>query len=124
MAAAPCDCAFICAYTDMRACIILAPMSAYKSFMDSPQLIVSLVALVGTLAGTFAGILTSTRLTTYRIEQLEKKVEKHNTLIERTYKLEREKDVIDEKPRQLEQRLVVIEEERGKQPCPGKENSK
>lgn len=99
-------------------------MSAYKSFMGSPQLIVSLVALVGTLADTFAGILTSTRLTTYRIEQLEKKVEKHNTLIERIYKLEREKDVIDEKLRQLEQRLVLIEEKREKQSCPGKENSK
>lgn len=82
--------------------------------------IVSLVALVGTLAGTFAGILTSTRLTTYRIEQLEKKVEKHNTLVERTYKLEREKDVIDERLRQLENRIAASEEEKGKLPCNGK----
>lgn len=48
----------------------------------------SLFALIGTLAGTFGGILTGSRLTTYRLEQLEKKVEKHNTLVERTYRLE------------------------------------
>ena len=46
-------------------------------------LLPSLFALVGTLAGTFGGILT-----TYRLEQLEKKVEKHNSLVERTYRLE------------------------------------
>ncbi len=40
-------------------------------------LLPSLFALVGTLAGTFGGILTGSRLTTYRLEQLEKKVEKH-----------------------------------------------
>ena len=34
------------------------------------------------------GILTGSRLTTYRLEQLEKKVEKHNSLVERTYRLE------------------------------------
>ena len=48
-------------------------------------LLPSLFALVGTLAGTFGGILTGSRLTTYRLEQLEKKVEK---LVERTYRLE------------------------------------
>ncbi len=41
-----------------------------------------------TLAGVFGGILTANRLSNYRIEQLEKKVEKHNNTIERTYKLE------------------------------------
>lgn len=50
--------------------------------------IVGILALVGTLAGTFGGILTANKLTTYRIERLEEKVNKHNNLIERTYKLE------------------------------------
>ena len=45
-------------------------------------------ALLGTLAGTFCGIVTSSRLTTYRIEQLEKKVSRHKSVIERTYILE------------------------------------
>ena len=46
-----------------------------------------IVALVG-LAGSLAGVLASAKLTNYRIEQLEKRVEVHNNLIERTYKLE------------------------------------
>lgn len=50
--------------------------------------IVSLVSLTGTLIGTFGGILAANRLTTYRLSQLEKKVEKHNSVMERTYKLE------------------------------------
>ena len=52
--------------------------------------IVSILSLVGTVVGTLGGILVSNRLSMYRIEQLEKKVDKHNTVIERTYKLEQE----------------------------------
>lgn len=54
------------------------------------EVIVGLLSLSGTLRGTFAGILTSTKLSNYRIEQLEKKVEKHNSVIERTAILERD----------------------------------
>lgn len=43
-------------------------------------IISALFALIGTLTGTFGGILTSTKLTNYRIEQLEKRVEAHNNL--------------------------------------------
>ena len=46
------------------------------------------MSLLGPLAGTFGGILVSNKLTTYRIEQLEQKVAAHNSLVERTYKLE------------------------------------
>ena len=42
----------------------------------------------GTLVGTFAGLVFSNKLTIYRIEQLEKKVEKHNHIVERTFLLE------------------------------------
>ncbi len=55
-----------------------------------PEIIVALVSLVGTLAGTFGGIVMSSKLTVYRIEQLEAKVNKHNNLIERMYKVEGE----------------------------------
>lgn len=58
--------------------------------MISPEIIVGILSLVGTLCGTFAGIITSTKLTAYRIEQLEKKVEKHNSVVERTALLERD----------------------------------
>ena len=50
--------------------------------------VVGLLSLGGTLIGTFGGIIASNRLTAWRIEQLEKKVDKHNSLIERTLKLE------------------------------------
>lgn len=50
--------------------------------------IVALLSLCGTLIGTFGGILTANKLITYRIERLEEKVNKHNNIIERTFKLE------------------------------------
>ena len=56
--------------------------------MDYTSLAVAGMSLIGTLAGTFGGILVSNRLTNYRIEQLEKKVAAHNSVVERTYKLE------------------------------------
>ena len=56
--------------------------------IDWTTLAVAGMSLLGTLAGTFGGILVSNKLTTYRIEQLEKKVAAHNNVVERTYKLE------------------------------------
>ncbi|MDD6658688.1 MAG: hypothetical protein PUE60_01265 [Eubacteriales bacterium] len=44
---------------------------------------VAIVSLVGTLVGTFGGIITASKLTNYRIEQLEKKVDKHNNFAEK-----------------------------------------
>ena len=56
--------------------------------IDWTTLAVAGMSLLGTLAGTFGGILVSNKLTTYRIEQLEKKVAAHNNVVERTYMLE------------------------------------
>lgn len=56
--------------------------------MDYTSLAVAGMSLVGTLAGTFGGILVSSKLVNYRIEQLEKKQDQVNNVIERTYKLE------------------------------------
>lgn len=55
--------------------------------MDS-SIIVAILALIGTLTGSLAGILTANKLTNYRIGELEKKVEKHNAVIERVALLE------------------------------------
>lgn len=52
------------------------------------EIVVGLLGFAGTLVGTFAGIMTSTKLTNYRIEQLEGKVEKHNSVVERTALIE------------------------------------
>lgn len=54
----------------------------------SSTVITAIISLIGTLVGTFAGIVTSNRLMLYRIEQLERKMDKHNGLIEKTYKTE------------------------------------
>ena len=56
----------------------------------SDAVIVGLLSLVGTVGGSALGIMAANKLTMYRIEQLEKKVDKHNTIIERTAVLERD----------------------------------
>lgn len=55
-----------------------------------PTVMVALCSLAGTLGGSLLGAIGSTRLTIYRIEQLEKKMDKHNQLIERVTVLEHE----------------------------------
>ena len=52
------------------------------------DVLIALLSLAGTLTGTLGGILTSARLTNYRIEQLEKKVDRHNGFGERIPVLE------------------------------------
>ena len=47
------------------------------------DIIVAVIALAGTAIGSLGGILAASRLINYRIEQLEKKVDKHNSVVER-----------------------------------------
>ncbi len=51
---------------------------------------VGMLSLAGTLIGSIGGILTANKLTNYRIQELERKVEKHNSIVERTTILERD----------------------------------
>lgn len=67
--------------------------------------LVALLSLLGTVLGTFGGIMTANKLTNYRIEQLEKKVEKHNHVIERVYELEKQEAVIDEEIRNMSHQI-------------------
>jgi hypothetical protein len=60
-------------------------------------MVAALLSLLGTCIGSLAGILTSNKLTTYRIGQLEDKVSKHNNLIDRMYKIETRVTVIEDK---------------------------
>ena len=73
------------------------------------EIIVGLLSLVGTLIGSIAGIITSNKLVVYRIEQLEKKVDKHNNMIERTYKLEEQQAVLEEKIKVANKRILDLE---------------
>ena len=54
----------------------------------TPMVIVAILSLCGTMFGSIAGIMTANRLTTYRISQLEEKVDKHNNVVERVALLE------------------------------------
>lgn len=72
--------------------------------------IVALISLAGTLIGSLGGILTANKLTTYRIQQLEKKVEKHNNVIERVYNLEKQEAVIEEEIKVANHRIDDLEE--------------
>ena len=72
---------------------------------------IAVLSLVGTLVGTLAGIWTSSRLSVYRIEQLEKKVDKHNNLIERVYRLEKQSAVTEEEIRVANHRISDLERE-------------
>ena len=67
--------------------------------------IVGLLSLIGTIIGSFSGM----KLMTYRIEQLEQRVNKHNNLIERTYKLEESEHIHDEKIKDINHRLDDLE---------------
>ena len=52
------------------------------------EIVIALLSLAGSLIGSLSGVLAANRLTNYRIQELEKKVEKHNTMVERTFRLE------------------------------------
>ena len=66
-------------------------------------------SLIASLVGTFGGIITSTKLTTYQINELKKRVDKHNNVIERTYKLEEHCKYIDERIEKLESEVENYE---------------
>ncbi len=77
--------------------------------MDN-TIIIALISFAGTLVGTLGGILTSNRLTIYRIEQLEAKVEKHNKVVERVYILEKDKAVFEEEIKVANHRIDDLEQ--------------
>ena len=74
------------------------------------ELIIALISFGGTALGTFGGIFINTRLSNYRIEQLENKVNKHNTIIERTYELEQHGAILDEEIKVINHRINDLED--------------
>ena len=63
----------------------------------------AMIALAGTAIGSLGGILAANRLTAYRIEQLERKVDKHNSVVERIA-------VVEVKLEEQQQDLKIIKE--------------
>lgn len=69
------------------------------------EVIVAMIASGGGLLGSAIGVIASARLTNYRIGQLEEKVNKHNNLIERTYKLEEQMEIEKERMKVANHRI-------------------
>ena len=68
-------------------------------------IIVSLIGLAGSAIGSILGVLASARLTSYRLEQLEKRVQAHNNLIERMYQVEERTELQEEKIKAANRRI-------------------
>ncbi len=66
------------------------------------EVFVALLSFLGTLAGTVGGIITSAKLTNYRLRELEKKVDKHNNFAQRI-------PLLEERVKTHEQRITTIE---------------
>ena len=75
----------------------------------SENVLIAIPSLLGTLGGSFAGIVTSGKLTNFRLSQLETKVEKLTGLIDRTYALEKQDTLSEEKMRHFDKRLQSLE---------------
>lgn len=61
--------------------------------MDNPAVIVALISLIGTITGSFTGVFVSSKLATYRIEQLEKKIDKYANNVD-----------------EMKERLIIVEQ--------------
>lgn len=75
----------------------------------SETIIIALISLAGTTLGSLGGILAANKLTNYRIQELEKKVEKHNNVIARVFELEKHEAVVDEEIRVANHRIDDLE---------------
>lgn len=69
--------------------------------MDN-EIIVAILALLGTVLGTGGGILASSKLTNFRLKKLGDKFDKHDSIIERTYILEEKMKVANHRTEDLE----------------------
>lgn len=67
------------------------------------EILIALISFLGTLIGTLGGIVASSRITAYRLEQLEKKVDKHNNFAERIPLVEKDIKVINHRIEDLEE---------------------
>lgn len=69
------------------------------------EIIVALLGFAGTLLGSLLGVVTAQKLTQYRLAQLEDKVNKHNNIIERTFRLEGRMDEAEHDIRDIKARI-------------------
>lgn len=70
-----------------------------------PEIVVALFSCAGTVAGAFLGVVTSQKLTDFRLKSLEEKVSRHNSIMERTFVLEEKMKVANHRIEDLEEGL-------------------
>ena len=75
----------------------------------SGEVVVALITLLGSAIGTIGGIFATNKMTAYRIEQLEKKVDKHNQVVERMYEAEKNISVSSEEIKNANHRIEELE---------------
>lgn len=75
----------------------------------SGEVVVALITLLGSAIGTIGGIFATNKMIAYRIEQLEKKVDKHNQVVERMYEAEKNISVISEEIKNVNHRIEELE---------------
>jgi hypothetical protein len=68
----------------------------------NPEVIVALLSLAGTAMGAFGGVMASAKLTNFRLEQLEKKVDEHNSFGKRIPVIEEQIKVMTHRVSDLE----------------------
>ena len=74
------------------------------------EIVIAVFSLIGTLTGTYFANRKSSALIAYRLELLEKKVDKHNSVVERTLKLEEQAAVFEEKIKVANHRIEDLED--------------
>ena len=78
--------------------------------MDYSSIIVGVLALAGTLIGSMMANNKTQALVTYRLQQLEEKVNKHNNLVERMYKMEEKQMVMEEQIKFANHKILDLED--------------
>jgi hypothetical protein len=72
-------------------------------------IVVAIISLIGTLMGSYLSQRKSSALIAYRLKQLEKKVDKHNNLVERIYKVEERLSIQEKETKVINHRIKNLE---------------
>lgn len=75
----------------------------------SDTILVAALSLLGTLVGSFSGIIAANKLVNFRLQQLEQKVQAHNHLVERMYHLEGDVELVHEQMKVVNHRIGDLE---------------
>ena len=73
------------------------------------EILVALISFAGTAVGSIVAVVTANSLTNFKIEELKKQVEKHNTIVDRVYKLEASDQVRTEEIKVINHRIENLE---------------